>query len=581
MALESNLEKNKSAKEFENLLKEDFKKRDLKENTIIKAKIVEIGRTHCVLDVNGKSDGIIPIEEFKIAKELEGLKVGGEIEVYLERIEGGPQLGIVISREKARRFSSWKRMTKSFEKEEEVTGVMTSRCKGGYIVNVESCLCFLPGSQVDIKPLRNPEVDQLMNVPHKFLIVKMDAVRGNLVVSRKKVIEKTKSKDLKKVLSKIKEGDVVTGRVKAIQDFGAFIDIGDDSGSVDSLLHQSDLSYSRVKRVSDLVTVGDKITVKIIKIDQTTNRISVGVKQLSPDPYENLEKKYKVGQIVTGQVTRCVEYGAFVRIAEGLEGLCHTSEMSFVKRNVNPSQIFSPSQEAKFKIIEISVPKRRLSLSYKATQENPWDKLLREYPVGSIVNAKVNNITDFGIFADIENTNLSGLLHKNDMSFEPKEDDLKKYKKNATFKAKIVELDKIKEKVRISVRALEPDPFDYFKGRKNGEVITAKVKSVLKNGIKVSPGNEEKLQILIKKSNLAKDPENCRPEIFNPGNKVDCMITDLEMSTRKVNLSIKELEIKNEKRDIEKFGKAGSKSGAVLGDILGKVFSSKKTKKKK
>ena len=410
----------------------------------------------------------------------------------------------------------------------------------------------------------------------------MDSLRGNLVVSRKKVIEKTKSQDLKKILSKIKENDVVTGRVKAIQDFGAFIDIGDDdSGEVVSLLHQSDLSYSRVKRVGDLVSIGDKITVKIIKIDQTTNRISVGVKQLSPDPYENLEKKFKVGQIVTGRVTRCVEYGAFVRIAEGLEGLCHTSEMSFVKRNINPNQIFSPSQEAKFKIIEISVPKRRLSLSYKATQENPFDKLLREHPVGSVVTAKVNNITDFGVFADIENTNLSGLLHKNDISFEPKEDDLKKYKKNMAFKAKIVELDKVKEKVRISVRALESDPFDYFKDKKNGEVITAKVQSVLKNGIKVSPGNEEKLQILIKKNNLAKDPENCRPEIFNPGNKVACMITDLQISTRKVNLSIKELEIKNEKRDIEKFGKAGSKSGAVLGDILGKVFSSKKTKKKK
>ena len=278
---------------------------------------------------------------------------------------------------------------------------------------------------------------------------------------------------------------------------------------------------------------------------------------------------------------RCVDYGVFVRIGEGIEGLCHQSEIIFSKRNVNPSQFFSPSQEAKFKIIEISVPKRRVSLSYKGAQENPWDKLLREYPVGSTVTAKVNNITDFGIFADIENTNLSALLHKNDISFDPKEDELKKYKKNMTFKAKIVEVDKIKEKVRISVRALEPDPFDYFQDKKNGEVITAKVQSVLRNGIKVSPGNEEKLQILIKKNNLAKDSENCRPEIFQIGNRVDCMIEDLEMSTRKVNLSIKLLEIKQEEENLKKFGKAGSKSGAVLGDILGKVFSSKKTKDKK
>ena len=575
MVLETNLENKESKKEFENLLKEDFKKRDLKENTIVKARVGEIGKKFVIIDINGKSDGVIPIEEFKITKELDGLKENSEIEVYLERLEG-PN-GIVVSREKARRMSSWKRMTQSFEAQKEVMGTITSRCKGGYIVNIESCLCFLPGSQIDIKPLKNSEIDGLMNVPHKFLVVKMDTVRGNLVVSRKKVLEKTKNKELKNILSKIKEGDIVEGKIKAVLEWGAFIDIQ----GADALLHCSDLSYSRVKKPADLLSIGETIKVKIIKIETATNRISVGVRQMFPDPYENLEKKFKVGDIVTGQVTRLVEYGAFIRIAEGLEGLCHSSEMAFSKRNANPSKILAPSQEIKVKIIEISVEKRRISLSYKATMENPWDKLLKESPVGSVVKAKVNNITDFGIFANIENTNLSALLHKNDMSFDQKEDDLKKYKKNMKFKAKIVEINKEEEKIRISVRALMPDPFDFFKDKKNGDVITVKVHSVLKNGIIVSPGNEEKIKILIKKNNLAKDIENCRPEIFNPGNKVDCMITDLEMETRKVNLSIKELEIKNEQRDIKKFGKAGSKSGAVLGDILGKVFSSKKTKDKK
>ncbi len=576
MVLETNLENKENKKEFENLLKEDFKKRDLKEGGIAKATISEIGKKFIFVDLKAKSEGIIPIEEFKITKELDSLKVGSKIEVYLERIESFKG-ELVVSREKARRMSSWKRMEKAFNDQEEVEGLITSRCKGGMIVNVSSCLCFLPGSQIDTKPLKNSEIDELMNVPLKFMCVKLDKIRGNIVVSRRAILEKTKNQDLKNVLAKIKEGDIVDGKVKAILDWGAFIDL---SGA-DALLHCSDLSYSRVKKPSDLLSVGETIKVKIIKIDNETKRISCGVKQMHPDPYESLEKKYKVGDVVSGTVTRNLEYGSFVRISEGLEGLVHSSELDWTKKNANPSKILSPSQEIKVKIIEIDVEKRRISLSYKATQENPWDKLLKESPVGSTVKTKVKNITDFGVFLNIENSTLNGLLHYKDISWEEKEDDLKRYKKNDSVKAKILEIDREKEKIRLSVRELQKDPFDYFKDKKNGEIITAKVQSVIRNGIKVSPGNEEKLQILIKKNNLAKDPENCRPEVFNPGNKVDCMIIDLDVIKRKVNLSIKDLEIQNEKRDIKKFGKAGSKSGAVLGDILGKVFKSKDNKKKK
>jgi len=576
MVLETNLESNKSTKEFENLLKEDFKKRDLKEGGIIKATVSEIGKKYIFVDLKAKSEGIIPIEEFKITKELDGLKVGSKIEIYLEKIEGFKG-EIVVSREKARRMNSWKKMEKAFGDEEEVEGVITSRCKGGMIVNIDSCLCFLPGSQIDTKPLKNFEIDDLMNTPLKFLCVKLDKIRGNIVVSRRAILEKTKNQDLKNVLAKIKEGDIVEGKVKAILDWGAFIDL---SGA-DALLHVTDLSYSRVKKPSDLLSVGGKIKVKIIKIDNETKRISCGVKQMHPDPYENLEKKFKLNEVYKGVVTKCVEYGAFVRLGEGLEGLVHSSELDWNKKNISPNKILSPSQEIKVKIIEIDAEKRRISLSYKATLENPWDKLLKNNPVGSIIKAKVKNIADFGIFLNIENSSLNGLLHYKDISWEEKEEDLKKYKKNDTVKAKIVEIDREKEKIRLSIRHLEKDPFDYFKDKKNGEVITAKVQSVLKNGIKVSPGNEDKIQITIKKSFLAKDPENCRPEIFNPGNKVDCMITDLDVEKRRVNLSIKDLEIKNEQRDIKKFGKDGSKSGAVLGDILGKVFSSKKAKNKK
>ena len=573
MALETNSESKKSTKEFENLLKEDFKKRDLKEGTIIKATVSEIGKKYVFIDLKGKSEGLIPVEEFKITKELEQLKVGSKIEIYLERLEG-IKGEVVVSREKARRMSSWKRMEKAFNDQEEVEGIITNRCKGGMIVNVNSCLCFLPGSQIDTKPLKNFEIDELMNVPLKFTCVKLDKVRGNIVVSRRAILEKTKHEDLKNILSKIKEGQVVKGTVKSLTDWGAFIDLQ----GVDSLLHVTDLSYSRVKKPADLLSIGDTIDVKVIKIDPATNRISVGVKQMFPDPYEALEKKFKVGQIVKGQVTKCVEYGAFIRIAEGLEGLCHSSELDWTKKVSNPNKILSPSQEVSVKIMEIDKSKRRISLSYRATLENPWDKLVKDHPVGSIVNAKVINITDFGIFANIENLGLSALLHKNDISYEQKEVDLNKFKKNQILKVKIVEVDKESEKIRISIRALETDPFDYFKDKKNGEVITSKVKAVLKSGIIVSPVNADKLQMMIKKNNLAKDPENCRPEIFQIGNRTDCMVTDLDFKKRKVTLSIKELEIENEKRDIKKFGKDGSKSGAVLGDILGKVFSTKKKK---
>ena len=575
MALETNIENKKGSKEFENLLEEDFKKRDLKEGTIVKATISEIGKKFIFVDLKAKSEGIIPVEEFKITKEMDSLKIGSKVEVYLERIEGAKG-ELIVSREKARRMSSWKRMEKAYDDQEEVQGMITNKTRGGYICNIDSCLCFLPGSQIDTKPLRSSEVDELMNIPLKFMCMKMDKVRGNIVVSRRAVLDKTRNQELKNILSKIKEGDIVEGKVKAILDWGAFIDL---SGA-DALLHCSDLSYSRVKKPSDLLSIGETIKVKIIKIDNETKRISCGVKQMHPDPYESLDKKFKLNKIYKGIVTRCVDYGAFVRLGEGLEGLVHSSELDWTKKNVNPNKILSPSQEIDVKIIEIDAEKRRISLSYKSTQENPWDKLEKEKPVGSIVSAQVKNITDFGVFLSIENLGLNGLLHYKDISWEEREEDLQKYKKNQFVKAKIIEIDKDKEKIRLSVRQLEKDPFDYFNNKKNGETITAKVQSVLKNGIIVSPGNEEKLQIMIKKSNLAKEPENCRPEIFNKGNKIDCMIIDLDLVKRKVNLSIKELEIENEKIAIKKYGKDGTSSGAALKDILGKVFSSKSTKKK-
>ena len=574
MGLDTDTSKNSKTKEFETLLNEDFKKRDFKEGKIIKAVVSEIGKKHIFVETGLKSEGAIPIEEFKISKELENLKVGSKIDVYLEKIESYKG-DIVVSREKAKRMGSWEKMTKAFENQKEVEGIITNKVKGGFIVNVESCLCFLPGSQVDTKPIKN--MDTLMNVPQKFLCVKLDKARGNIVVSRKAVLSKTRDKELANILSKIKEGDIVNAQVKSILDWGAFLDLN----GADALLHVTDLSYSRVDKPSSLLSVGQSIKCKVIKIDQETKRISCGIKQMHPDPYENLEKKYKVGKIYDGTVTKIVDYGAFVKLQEGLEGLVHQSSLSWTKKNIHPSKILSSSQKIKVKVIELDTEKRRISLSYKDTLENPWTSFIKKYPNGTTVNTKVKNIADFGLFVSIEDTEFDGMIHYKDISWQESEESLKKFKKSDSVKAKLLEIDTEKEKIRLGIKQLEKDPFEFFLKKDNKDVVTATVKEVLKNGIKVSVGNEKNLIITIKKNQLAKEIEDCRPEIFTRGNKVDCMIVDLDKDKRKVGLSIKELEKHNEKIAIEKYGKDGSSSGAVLGDILGKVFKSKKKKEKK
>ena len=575
MELKTESTNTKDTKEFKALLEESFKKSSLKEGTIIKAKISEIGKKFVLCEITGsKFEGAIPIQEFQIAKEVENLKVGSKVDLYLERIESYKG-DIVVSREKARRMSSWKKMEAAYKSQKEVEGIITNRCKGGFVVNIESCLCFLPGSQICTKPLKN--FDHLMNVPLKFLCVKLDEVRGNIVVSRRAILEKSRNESIDKVLSKFKENDIVNGQVKAILDWGAFLDLN----GVDALLHVTDMSYSRVKKPADLLSIGQTIKVKIIKIDNENRRISCGIKQMHSDPYESLEKKYKIGDTYDGMVTKVVDYGVFVRLEEGLEGLVHQSELSWTKKNVHPSKLLSTSQKIKVKIMEIDPEKRRISLSYKQTLENPWDNFTKKYSSGSIVNVTVKSFSDFALFVSIEDTEFVGMIHYKDISWKESEENLKKFKKKDSLKAKILEIEKEKEKIRLGIRQLEKDPFDYFENKKNGEVITATVREVLKNGIKVSPGNEDKLLITIKKAQLAKKIEDCRPEIFYPGNKVDCMIIDLDVKNRKASLSIKELEEKNEKIAVEKYGKDGSSSGQVLGDILGKVFKSKKTTKKK
>ena len=572
----------KDVQEFKALLEESFKKNSIKESTIIKAKVSEIGKKFVLCEIPGsKFEGSIATEEFKSAKELNNLKVGSNIDVYLEKIESYKG-EIVVSREKARRMGSLKRMQKAFETQEEVEGIITNKVKGGFIVNIDSCLCFLQGSQVDTRPIKN--MDSLMNVPQKFLCVKLDNVRGNIVVSRKAFLTKSRDKELVNILSKIKEGDIVTAQVKSILDWGAFLDVM----GADALLHVTDLSYSRVNKPSDLLSIGDNIKCKVIKLDPETKRISLGVKQLHPDPFENLEKKYEVGKIYDGVVSKVVDYGAFIKLVgsdgkveEGLEGLCHQSTLSHTKKNIQPSKVLSSSQKVKVKILELDKAKRRISMSYKDTMENPWDSFIKNYPISSVVKGKIKNVAEFGLFVSIENSELTGLIHWKDISYNETEENLKKFKKNDSIKAKLIMIDRDKETIRLGLRQLnEKDPFEFFAKKKNKEIITVTVREVLKNGVKVSVGNDKNLLLTIPKKHLSADPASCRPEIFQVGNRTDCMIVDLEKEKRKVNLSIKELEIHNEKIAIEKYGKDGPSSGRVLGDILGKVFSSKKKKNK-
>ena len=529
-----------SMKEFKSLLEADFKGRKLKENEITKATVTEITKKFIVVDCKAKMEGMIPIEEFKNDNELEKLKVGSVIEVYLERIESFKG-EIIISREKARRINAYKKMEKLFETQEETTGYITGRVKGGYICTVNGLPTFMPSSQIDIRPLK--KVDHLMNVPVKVIATRIDKTRGNVCTSRRAVLEKSKNAEIKELLKNLKEGDIIEdARVKTTTDWGIFLDIN----GVDALLHVSDLSHGRVKKPADMVSINQKMKVKITKIDPLTNRISASVKALTEDPYESLERKYKVGETYDGICTKLMQYGAFIKLQEGIEGLIHNSELSWLNRNIEPSKVLSVSQKIKVKIVSIDREAKRISLSYKETLDNPWKAL--EGKIGTVVDVKIKNITEKAIFAELE-SGLTGMLHYREISFNENAEDLKKFKKNTLIKVKIIEIKD--EKIRFSLRALEKDPMSWFaeNNKKIGDVITTTVHEVMKSGVKVAIGNDKKLIVTIKKSQLAKEATNQRAEIFQ-SNKLDASIIELDIPNRKVSLSVKQA--KQTKKDTYK-----------------------------
>ncbi len=559
-------------KEFQNLLDEDFKDRKLKENEIIKATVTEITKNFIVCDCRAKMEAMIPIEEFKNDDELSKLKVGSTIDVYLDRIESA-RGEIIISRDKARKMKAWKKMERVFETQEELVATLQGKCKGGFIAYVEGLPCFMPSSQIDVRPLK--KIDHLMNTPIKVIATRIDKNRGNVCVSRRAVLEKSKNAEITEALKNIKEGDVVNDAiVKACTDWGIFLDIN----GVDALLHVSDLSHGRVKKPSDLVTIGQKLKVKITKIDPKTNRVSASIKALTEDPYSNIEKKYKVGEIYEGVVTKIMDYGCFVRIEESIEGLVHNSELDWTNRNVKPSKILSVSQKIKFRIVNIDKDSKRISLSYKATQENPWEKIKDQ--IGKEVKIKINNVTDKAVFGELIESGLMGMCHYKELNYSEDINELKKYKKNDVISVKIIEIKD--DKIRFSKRALEKDPFDFFvdNNKKIGDIITTRIHEVLKTGVKVAVDKDKKVIVTIKKADLAKDSANARPEVFSPGNALDAKITELDLKVRKVKLSVKAAQIDEEKSLIAKFGEGATKSGATLKGIFEKAIGSKKKKKK-
>ena len=567
----NSIETNPKYKEFKSLLDEDFKERKLRENEIIKATVTEITKNFVVVDCKAKMEGMIPIEEFKNDSEFEKLKVNSKVDVYLERIESFKG-EIVVSREKAKRMVAWKKMEKVFETQEEVTGIIVGRVKGGYQCNVDNLPTFMPSSQIAERPLK--KVDHLFNVPIKVIATRIDKKRGNVCTSRRAVLEKSKNAELKEALKNLKEGDIVeNAKVKATTEWGIFLDIN----GIDALLHVSDLSYGRVKKPSDLVTIGQNLKVKITKIDKQTSRVSASIKALTLDPYENLSKKYRIGEIYEGTCTSLKDYGVFVKLEEGVEGLIHNSELSWQNRNVQPSKVLSPSQNVRVKIINIDKDAKRISLSYRETLDNPWNKI--NDSVGKKVKIKIKNITDKAIFGELE-SGLVGMLHYKELDFNEKIENLSRYKKNDMIDVRVIEVKD--EKIRFSKRALDKDPMDWFKDNKKkvGDVITTRVHEVMKTGVKVSIDNDKKLIVSIKKGDLAKTSADARPEIFSPGNSLDAKLTELDIEKRKIKLSVKAAQIDEEKSLVAKFGAGATKSGATLKGIFEKALGRKSNKKK-
>ena len=555
----ANANPNVSSEDFEQLLLESFQDTDPVEGAVVKGTVVAIEKDLAIIDVGLKTEGRVPLKEFGAAGRDGGIQVGSEVEVYVDRVENA--MGeAVLSREKARREESWVRLEALYEKNEKVEGQIFNQVKGGFTVDLDGAVAFLPRSQVDIRPIR--DVGPLMNNPQPFQILKMDRRRGNIVVSRRTVLEETRAEQRQELVQNLEEGQVIDGVVKNITDYGAFVDLG----GIDGLLHVTDIAWRRVNHPTEVLTIGQTVKVKIIKINHETHRISLGMKQLLDDPWQGIEAKYPLGARFTGRVTNITDYGAFVELEPGIEGLIHVSEMSWTKKNMHPGKIVSTSQEVEVQVLEVDSVKRRISLGLKQTMRNPWEVFVEKHPVGSTVEGEVKNKTEFGLFLGLEG-DVDGMVHLSDLDWKlPGEQVIDNYKKGDMVKAVVLDVDVEKERISLGVKQLEGDPFAEPGDVKKGAVVTCEVLDVKDAGIDVQIVGTD-FQTFIKRSELARDRNDQRAERFAVGEKVDARVIQFDKKARKVQVSIKALEVAEEKEAIAQYG--SSDSGATLGDILG------------
>ncbi|TNC49040.1 30S ribosomal protein S1 [Rubellimicrobium rubrum] len=544
--------------EFEELLQESFDLDTPSEGTVVKGKVIAIEAGQAIIDVGYKMEGRVDLKEFAQPGEQPSVNIGDEVEVFLRNVENA-RGEAVISREMAKREEAWDRLEKAYEREERVDGAIFGRVKGGFTVDLGGAVAFLPGSQVDVRPVR--DAGPLMGLKQPFQILKMDRRRGNIVVSRRAILEESRAEQRAEVIGNLFEGQTIEGVVKNITEYGAFVDLG----GVDGLLHVTDMAWRRVNHPSEILSIGETIKVQVIKINKETHRISLGMKQLQEDPWDTVERKYPYGSVHTGRVTNITDYGAFVELEPGIEGLVHVSEMSWTKKNVHPGKIVSTSQEVEVMVLEIDSQKRRVSLGLKQTQRNPWEVFAEQFPEGANVEGEVKNITEFGLFVGLPG-DIDGMVHLSDLSWDARgEDAIQNYRKGDHVKAKVIEVDVEKERISLSVKAMENDPYaEAIGGVKRGGIITVAVTKIEDGGIEVE---YEGMKSFIRRSDLSRDRAEQRPERFQVGDKVDVRVVSVDAKTRKLGLSIKAREIAEEKEAVEQYG--SSDSGASLGDILG------------
>jgi small subunit ribosomal protein S1 len=549
--------------EFEALLKESLEIDTPQEGSVVKGKVIAIEAGQAIIDIGSKMEGRVDLKEFAAPGEQPDIRVGDEVEVYFDRFENA-RGEAVISREKAKREAAWDRLEKAYAREERVEGQIFGRVKGGFTVDLGGAVAFLPGSQVDVRPVR--DAGPLMGLRQPFQILKMDRRRGNIVVSRRAILEESRAEQRAEIIGRLYEGMVLDGVVKNITEYGAFVDLG----GVDGLLHVTDMAWRRINHPSEVLSIGETVKVQVVKINKETHRISLGMKQLQADPWDSVEQMYPIGSVHKGRVTNITDYGAFVELEAGVEGLVHVSEMSWTKKNVHPGKIVSTSQEVEVMVLEIDSAKRRVSLGLKQTMRNPWEVFAEKHPPGSVIEGEVKNITEFGLFVGLEG-DIDGMVHLSDLSWDQRgEEAIQKYRKGDVVKAVVTDVDVEKERISLSIKALGDDAFaEAVDGVKRGSVITVVVSAIEEGGIEVDYNGAKSF---IRRSDLSRDRSEQRPERFQVGDRVDVRVTSIDPKTRRLGVSIKAREIAEEKEAVEQYG--SSDSGASLGDILGAALRS-------